>query len=462
MEDEKELTVAEALNLAVKYHLNGNLTEAESIYRKIIEERPINSNALADALNLLGAAECQHGKYNEAIKNIQKAVKLNPNNAGYYGNLATAYNLSGNDDKAEENFKKALGLDSRYPGAHLAHYNLGIFSEANGNILEALKHYEQSIELDNNFSDAHWNRSLILLLLGKYEEGWKEYESRFGKKQPSDKRFFNKPKWDGSLLNGKKILVISEQGFGDNIQFIRYLPLIHEKGGEIILECSKEVEKLFKDSFKIDKVVEKNIRAIPDIEFDVYIYLMDLPRIFNTNLTNIPNKIPYLKADPIIVTNFKEKINKTKDERIKIGIVWSGNPSQENDKNRSARFENFKYLKRVPGVVLFSLQKGEAAGQLDDPEVIDLSGEINNFADTAAIIENMDLIISVDTSVAHLSGAMGKRTFVLLSNKADWRWLLDRNDTPWYRSMRLFRQKKPGDWNSLFNELNEEIMHYTF
>src|SRR3989344_1499792 len=460
MEDEKELNVTEALNLAVKHHLNGNLTEAESIYRKIIEKNPQNSNILADAFNLLGAVECQYEKYDEAIKNIQKAVKLNPNHAVYYGNLATAYNLLGNDNKAEENFKRALELVARYPGAYLAYYNLGIFAEANGNIPGALQHYEKSIDLDRNFPDAHWNRSLILLLLGKYDEGWKEYEYRFKKKQPSDKRIFNKPKWYGSLLNGKKTLVISEQGFGDNIQFIRYLPLIKEKGGEIILECKKEIEKLFKDSFEIDKIIEKNIDVVPKIEFDVYVHLMDLPRIFNTNLTNILDNTPYLKTDYTFVSKFKEKINKISNGRIKIGIVWSGNPSQENDKNRSARFEDFKYLKKISGMILFSLQKGEAAGQLDDTEVIDLSEDINNFADTAAVIENMDLIISVDTSVAHLSGAMGKQTFVLLSHKADWRWLLDRKDTPWYKSIRLFRQKNPGDWNSLFNEVNEEIKNY--
>ena len=452
----QEITVTDALNLAVKYHLNGNLTEAESIYRKIIEKYPNNS----DAFNLLGVIKCQDGEYEDSIKNIQKAIQLNPSIAIYYGNLAMAYNLSGNDNEAENNFKEALKLDAFYPGAHLAYYNLGIFSEAKGNIFEALEHYDKSIELDKDFSDAHWNKSLILLLLGRYEEGWKEYEYRFKKKQPSDKRIFNKSKWDGSLLNGKKILVISEQGFGDNIQFIRYLPLIKEKGGEIILECKKEIEKLFNDSFEINRVIEKNLEVVPDVEFDVYIHLMDLPSIFNTNLINIPNKFPYLKADSGLVINFKEKINKISNGKFKIGIIWSGNPNQENDKNRSASFDNFKLLKKIPGVVLFSLQKGEAAGQLDDPDIIDLSNNIANFADTAAIIENMDLIVSVDTSVTHLAGAMGKQTWVLLAHKADWRWLIDRHDSPWYPSVKLFRQKNPGDWDNLLNEVNEEIRNY--
>ncbi|MCH8860828.1 MAG: hypothetical protein IH843_06865 [Thaumarchaeota archaeon] len=202
---------------------------------------------------------------------------------------------------------------------------------------------------------------------------------------------FNKPKWDGSLLEGKKILIVSEQGFGDNIQFIRYIPLVKERGGYIVLECKKELRKLFENFQGIDEFVEEDRNSIPNVKFDYYIHLMSLPRIFESNLNNIPNKIPYLKVNAELNEELKEKLS---TNNFKVGIVWGGNPNQEDDKNRSTTFEKFKSLKDIPGVKVFSLQKEQASKQLNDPEIINMADEINDFADTAAIIENLDLIIS--------------------------------------------------------------------
>lgn len=444
-----ELTIIQALNLAAKKHNEGKLQEAEIIYRKILDKDPFNHNAI----HLLGLIAYQVNRYEEAIKYINKAIELKPD-AIYYGNLAMAYDKLGKEEESAKNFIKALSINPAYDKAYLAHYNLGVYFKENGKIFEALEHYNKAIELDNNFFEAHWNKSLILLLLGKFDEGWKEYDYRFKKENPTDSRIFNKPKWDGSSLNGKKILIVSEQGFGDNIQFIRYIPLIKEKKGYIILECRKELKILFKNLFNIDEFIDKE-NIVHKIEFDFYIHLMNLPMLFKTNLDNIPNKIPYLEANTEISTKLKEKLN---THKFKIGIAWKGNPEQANDKNRSTTLDKFKLL-NIPGISLFSLQKNaeENVEELNSYNIIDLANYINDFADTASIINNLDLVVSVDTSIAHLAGALGKPVWTLLSFIPDWRWMLNRNDSPWYPNMKLFRQTQLGDWDSVFKKAVIEL-----
>lgn len=449
----RELNIVEALNLAAKKHNEGKLQEAEIIYKKILETDPFNHNAI----HLIGLIAYQFGRYDEAIKSINTAIKLKPNIAIYHGNLAMAYNKLGKEEESAKNFIKALNINPVYDKSHFAHYNLGIYFKEKGKIFEALKHYNKAIELDNNFFEAHWNRSLILLLLGRFDEGWKEYDYRFKKENPTDSRNFNRPRWDGSFLNGKRILIVSEQGFGDNIQFIRYLPLIKEKQGYIILEYRKELKRLFENIPYIDEIIEKGTTS--KIDFDFYIHLMSLPMLFKSNLNNIPNQIPYLNTNINLQPELKEKLN-TND--FKIGITWKGNPDYPEDKNRSTTFDKFKSLTDKfkllkPEVKIFSLQKGNASNQLNDPEIISLSNYINDFADTASIIKQLDLVISIDTSVAHLAGALGKPIWTLLSFIPDWRWMLNRKDSPWYPSIRLFRQPKLGDWDSVFEDVFIEL-----
>lgn len=443
-----EITVAEALNLGVEKHRNGKLREAEAIYREILRQVPDN----ADALHLLGLVEHQSGRHEDAAELILRAIKKDPNQSAFYGNLGMVYDSLGNEEESSKYFLKALEFDKKYSMAYLAHYNLGVFFKERGQIEEALKHFTESIKLKEDFAEAHWNRALILLLLGNFKEGWKDYEYRFKKKDPTDSRIFHKPEWTGNSLDGKKILILSEQGYGDNTNFARYLPMIREKGGKIILECKKELKELFENSFDIDKIVIKG-EAINE-DYDCYIHMMSLPQVFETDMNSIPDKIPYLKANPILVEEFREKI---REGELKIGICWAGNPEQENNKNRSTTSEYFKDLKKINGVKLYSLQKGEAEKELDDSEIINLADELDDFSKTAAAIENLDLIISVDTSVAHLAGAMGKPVWTLLSFIPDWRWLLGRKDCLWYPSMKLFRQKKSGDWDSVFEEVEKEL-----
>lgn len=452
-----KVSIKDALNFAVKKHNQGKLNEAEIIYRKILDKFPNNSNAL----HLLGLIAHQTGKGEEAVKYINKAIQINPN-ASYYSNLGMVYDSLGKEEESIKSFNKALSLNPNYNKAHLAHYNLGIYFKGRGEFEKALEHYNKAIKLKKDFFDAYWNRGLILLLLQRFEEGWKDYEFRFKKESPTDKRNFKKPKWDGSFLDGKKILIVSEQGLGDNIQFIRYIPLVKEKQGYIIFECRKELKKLFEGFSGIDEFIDKGSNLL-DIDYDFYIHLMSLPKLFNTNLQNIPNKIPYLKSDFKLVEKFKSKIN---SDNFKIGIVWSGNPAFPDNEEKSVDLKKFesvkeflKNMKNIKEVDFFSLQKGKPFEQLKNSgsEIIDMDSEITDFADTAAIIKNMDLIICVDTAVAHLAGALGKPVWVLLSYIPDWRWFVNRKDSPWYQTMKLFRQKKQGDWNNVFEEIKNEL-----
>lgn len=442
----EEITLGEALNIAIKKQNQGYLEEAETIYKNILRVYPNNS----DTLHLLGLTLHQKNKNEEAIELIRKAIEINQN-AIYHSNLGVIYNSIEKDEEASKHFIKALEIDENHENAYKTNYNLGVFYRDRGEIERALEYFNKSIELNENFAESHWNKSLILLLIGNFKEGFKEYEYRFKKKNPSDNRVFVKPKLENLEIKNKKILILSEQGFGDNIQFIRYLPKLKEKGAHIILECKKELKSLFENIPEIDKIIEKE--ETNKIDFDYYIHIMSLPNLFNTDLSNIPQNL-ILKVKPDLIEKFKDK---TKSSKLKIGIAWAGNPNQENDKNRSAAFENFKCLKEIPGIQIYSLQKGDAAKQMNDEEIVDLSKETTNFEETAAIIENLDLIISVDTSIAHLAGALGKPVWTLLTSIPDWRWLLERKDCPWYPTMRLFRQKTKGDWNSLFEEVNEEL-----
>lgn len=450
---ETGLDTSRELNLAVKKHTEGKLHEAELIYRKILAVYPNNP----DALHLLGVIAHQVGRHEDAVKCISQAIKINPNDAVYHHNLGMAYDSLGEEEKSAKNFEKALNLNPNFENAHLACYNLGIFFKDKGEIEKSLEYFTKAIKLKKDFFEARWNRSLILLLLGKFKEGWEEYEYRFKKENPADSRIFNKPQWDGSFLNNKKILVVSEQGFGDNIQFVRYLPLVKEKGGYVILEYRKELKRLFNNLQGVDEFAEKESNPSSKIDFDFYIHLASLPKVFNTAFNTIPDKTPYFKANTPLQSNLKNMIHA---DKFKIGIAWAGNPNQENDKNRSTTFENFKFLKEIPDLQVFSLQKGEASKELNNDFVVNLEDEIRDFADTASVIENLDLVISVDTSVAHLAGAMGKPVWTLLTFIPDWRWMLKGNKNPWYPTMRLFRQQKQGDWDYVFKEVNRELRNY--
>jgi hypothetical protein len=299
------------------------------------------------------------------------------------------------------------------------------------------------------------NLGVLRLLRGDLAAGWPDYEARW----PAGKvaaRHFREPLWDGGPLDAKTILVHAEQGLGDTIQFSRYLPLLAERGGRMIFECQKSLVRLLSGWPGIAELIPQGEPLPP---FDVQSPLLSLPGIFRTSLETIPVHVPYFFAAADVVEHFRHEFSAVAGR--KIGIVWHGDPRQENNPARSIPLRCFEALAAIPGVQLVSLQKGSGAEQLKEVAgrfpVIEAGSRFNDFMDTAGAIMNLDMIIGCDTSVVHAAGALGAKVWVALSYVPDWRWLLERADCPWYPNMRLFRQQRPGDWPAVFEEIRAAL-----
>lgn len=323
---------------------------------------------------------------------------------------------------------------------------------------DALVCLDKANAIDPNFAGAHWNRAQIFLLRGNFKQGWQEYEARLHSPEVI-KRFgfreFSEPIWDGSDIGDKTLLVYAEQGYGDAIQFCRYLPLLQARIQHLFFECRPELLRLMRGlTGGITCIARRDDSREPTIPFDYRIPMMSLPRIFGTELNTIPANVPYLIPDPALIQQWRTRIQ---DNGLRVGLVWAGSPSHQSNRYRSLSLEQLLPLANIPDVSFYSLQKGVAAAQAAHPptgmKLIDLSGDITDFSDTAAIISNLDLVISVDTSVAHLAGALGRPAWVMLYFPAEWRWLLDRNDSPWYPSMRLFRQSSTREWGPVLQQM---------
>ena len=415
------MNINEAFQLAAKYYQEGNLQQAEYIYREILQFQP---NA-AEGHYFLGIILQDKGQIDDAIICYQEAISMNPNDAE-------------------------------------AHSNLGQLLQRKGQVDEAMVCYQKAIDIDPNLAGAHFNKALTLLLSGNFQQGWKEFEWRWKSEvfcsYNSCKRNFLQPLWDGSDINERTILLHAEQGFGDTIQFIRYAQLVRERGAKVILECQKELSSLLQNVDGIHRVVARG-EKLP--EFDLHCPLLSLPLFFDTTFKNIPARIPYVYVDNILIQNWKDKIQYD-NSKLKLGLVWSGRLTHEQDHRfRSCSLDILSPLGQLNNITFYSLQKGEGARQAKYPpegmRFFDYTDNIDNFSDTAAFIMNLDLIISVDTAVAHLAGALGKRVWILLPFVPDWRWLLNREDSPWYPTMRLFRQPSLGDWESVIAKVKNEL-----
>jgi hypothetical protein len=327
-----------------------------------------------------------------------------------------------------------------------------------GRLEESIASYDHALRLQPNSASAHWNRALALLLAGDYERGWPKYEWRW-KRKAAKPRPFRQPQWDGSPLEGRTILLWCEQGLGDAIQFVRFAQTVKQNGGRVILECPGILLRLFASVPGVDELVAEGTALST---FDVQAPFMSLPAILGTTLATIPADVPYLTADPELVARWRSRLESLPG--FKIGIAWQGNAHHKWDRHRSIPLAKFAPLAEVPGVRLISLQKGPGTDQLksftkhypvtDFGDELDASGA---FTDTAALIRSLDLVITTDTALAHLAGALGAPVWLALSTVVDWRWLLDREDTPWYPTMRLFRQRTLGDWDFDFERMAVQL-----
>jgi predicted O-linked N-acetylglucosamine transferase (SPINDLY family) len=437
---------------AFQLHQQGQLEHAEALYAELLKEQPHH----IDALHFSGVLANQLGHAQRAVDLISLALKINPNNAAAHSNLGLALYALKHFDEALASYNSALALK---PNNVETHYNCGNVLLALNRFNEALISYNHVLAIKPDHADAHWGASWCYLSLGDFDNGWKEYEWRW---QTDDfknyVRHFSKPQWFGEeSLRGKTILLHNnEQGLGDTLQFCRYAKQVADLGAQVILEVPKTLLALLAKLEGVSQLIAQG-STLP--AFDFHCPLLSLPLAFKTRLDSIPANIPYLFSEPDKVKQWQTVLG----EKIKprIGLVWSGNAAQKNDHNRSLALHKLLPL-LTPDYQFISLQKElrdtDRELLMQQPLLQYYGEQINDFTDTAALCELMDVVISVCTSVAHLAAAMGKPTWILLSYSPDWRWLMDRCDSPWYPTVRLFRQNQRGDWQGVIERLQHELI----
>ncbi len=426
----------------------GRFENAEAHQRRAIEIEP----GFAEGWSNLGLTYKDWGRGDQAIRCFQKAVALAGDHPELHYNLGNALLATDEVGGAVASLKSALALN---PGHVRARANLGIALKEDGHLTEAVASLRDALLLDPGSADIHWNLGLALLLGGEFEEGWREYEWRrmipeIGVRQ------FDRPSWDGSLFKGKTLLVHAEQGLGDSLQFIRYAALAKERGGVVKFESPKPLARILAGCSSIDRIIP---RGEPIGDFDIHIPLLSLPMIFATGPATVPAEIPYLSPDPDLVAHWGERLER--DGNFRIGICWQGNPSYKADARRSVPLEHFAPLGTVEGVSLYSLQKEFGTKQLAafgaEHGIIDLGPELDEdhgaFMDSLAVIKHLDLVITSDTAMPHLAGAVGCEVWMALAHVPDWRWGMAGETTPWYPTMRFYRQHRAGDWGGVFDAI---------
>ncbi|MGD0461134.1 MAG: tetratricopeptide repeat protein [Tepidisphaeraceae bacterium] len=444
--------LAEAYNnLGQALTTMNRLEEAVAAFQKAVALRP----NCANAYNGLGIALKKLGRLEPALAAFRQAVTLKPGHAEYLNNMGMMLGDSGDLEEALAVFRHLITLKP----SHAEYvYNLGVALEDLGRPEDALAAYRQTLALKPDYPEAHMNSGMVHLLLGDLAAGWKEYEWRSKCPHVPMQRNIPQPQWTGGDLEGKTILLHWEQGLGDTLHFIRYAPLIAARGGKVILKCQPELQSLMKGVDGIGAVAVDE-QSLPP--FQLHCPLANLPLAFATTLDTIPVRMPYVTAPLDRALAWRERIGAAGGP-LRIGLAWAGKPIHRNDRRRSMRLDQFSPLAELKSARFFSLQKGPAADQSAAPppeiDFVDWTADLRDFAETAALIANLDLVICVDTSIAHLAGAMAKSVWLLLPFVPDWRWMLNRTDSPWYPTMRLFRQAEPGDWAGVMASVIRAIL----
>ena len=438
-------------NLASTLKEQGQLDEAIAGFQQALRLRP----DYAEAHNNLGNALKDQGKFDEAIINYQQALRLKPDFAMAYNNLGNALLKQDKEDEAVVCYRQAVRFKPDFDDAHT---NLGAALHNQGKYDEAAACHRQALRLKPDNATAHTNLGMWLLLHGNLEQGWPEFEWRWQTKQLKQScRDFGQPLWQGNSLPDGTILLHAEQGLGDTIQFIRFAALVKDNVGTVLCECRPVLVRLLQSCAWIDKVIPFGEPLPP---FDVHTPILSLPGILKTTLETIPARIPYLHADTARTEAYAPLLGSSQD--FKVGIVWQAGRQLDTDhrhdsERRSMSLALFEPLARLPGVRLISLQKDYGTEQLQEFAgrfpISDLGSTFNDLSDTAALMKNLDLVISADTATAHLAGALGVPVWVPLPLTQNWRWLLYREDSPWYPTMRLFRQKRQGEWDEVFERI---------
>ncbi len=506
------MEVDRTFDAALDLHRQGRLAEAEPLYRAVLAEQPDHFNALhlfgvaalqggraSAALDLIskalalapevgvahsnkGNALHKLGRLEEALASYDRAFELTPNDPTVLMNRGATLSALGRLDEAVASYDAALGLDGDHAEAHSnrgvalrelgrpeaalesldralalqpsfaeAHSNRGNALHDLGRFADAVAAHNRSIALRPDYPDAYWNRSQTELLLGDLEAGWMDYERRKLKDPPIANRIYEQPFWFGAEnYLGKTVLIHAEQGLGDTIQFCRYTLMLERLGVKVLFAPQRPLRALMRTLSPSIQIVDADD---PGLSFDYHWPLMSLPLTFGTRLDTIPAETPYLAAEPERAARWRARIGA---EGFRIGLSWRGSDGRVSVERAFSPL-HFGRLAILPGVRLISLQKGEGAAELNVLEgklrierLEGLDDGPDAFLDTAAVMQACDLVITCDTAVAHLGGALGRPTWILLKHVPDWRWLLDRSDSPWYPTVRLFRQEARGDWEPVF------------
>jgi tetratricopeptide (TPR) repeat protein len=435
-------------NLGVALLQRGRNEEAPECFRQALRLRP----AWPEAHYNLGVACLKNSLWEEARAGFEKAVQQRPDYADAVCLWGQALVKLDRLDEAMERFGQAIRMQADFPDAWCFR---GFALAVGGRLGEALASFEEALRLRPDHAETHFERSLVWLLQGDWQRGLPEYEwrwktDRFGE-MPA--RY---PRWDGSPLEGRTVLLRAEQGYGDTFQFVRYAPLVQQRGGKVVVSCPDGAVPLLSRSPGIDRLVAASTETPP---CDLEAPLLSLPLLFGTTPETVPAPVPYLFPDPALVEQWHREL--PPGPPFKIGISWQGNPAYRRDHYRSIPLRHFAPVARLGGVQLYSLQKGHGTEQLrefaEQFSVIDLGERLTEragaFTDTAAVLANLDLLVTSDTAIVHLAGGLGVPVLMALPRIPDWRWLLDREDTPWYPTVRLFRQTERGDWGSVFERI---------
>jgi tetratricopeptide (TPR) repeat protein len=438
-------------NLGVLLRGAGDLAGALDAYYRALALLPESAEIHCN----LGVALAQQDRTDEAIVHYERAIALDPGFANAHFNLANAMRKRDDHPCAIEIFRRAIELQ---PDLVQAWSNMGMSFGDLGEHAQALAAYDRAVELRPEWAEARWNRSLTYLLKGDFVRGWAEFDCR-NQIEPPSSRTFPGQRWNGEDIRGKTIVLNYEMGLGDSIHFLRYVPLVAQRAGRVILEIQEPLRELCESVVGVDRVVSIQ-RGDPFDEYDCHCSLMRLPQLYRSDLATMPASVPYLRPSEARRRKWLDRLG-PRDSALRIGLVWAGSPLHQNDRQRSIPLSHLASLAAGPDIQFVSLQRGPASAQAAHPptgmRLTDVSTDLENLADTAAVIELLDLVISVDTSVAHLAGALGKPIWILLAYVPDWRWLLEREDTPWYPTMRLFRQRKLGDWSDPIARLTRAL-----
>ena len=435
---------------------SGDMERSEKICRQFLTRTPLNSQAWC----LLGQALHGQSRFTQAALAYRRALKIRPDYGAAYKCLGNTLHAMDHQEESIHCYDRALSIE---PNDAVTLRQKAVALIYSDRLSEALPTLYQSLRYDPSNADTRVGIGLVLLLHGDYKQGWYYYGYRRNLKswtQPS----FQQPIWTGNSLDRKTILVVTEQGFGDTIHFIRYSSLLKARYNcHILVKCDPSLVSLLATCPDIDGLVGDD----DDVDFDYFVPLMDLPGLFEDTLSTVPNRIPYLRADPDRLAKWRTYF--TKYTGVRIAVVWQGNPTNAADHLRSFALQDLVCLNSLEGITLFSIQKHFGLEQLQEVEhqlkIVPLGHMLDNetdaFLDTAAVLEHVDLLVSADTALAHLAGALGVTTWLVLPTIPDWRWCLDRDDTPWYPRTTLFRQSVRGNWRDVFDRVKDRLLKYS-